>query len=347
MMELRARRVQSAVANCASPLAFLSDRLYLLAMVYGGDPTLAAHWTQHYMRLGVRASNVRLWMDNEGVLGWRSTLQIFLEAGVSLSNVTVLASNWTASKDVNGDKLNMRGKLGMVSRAVNTLPAAAAIMIADSDEFFEFPCDMEDRMYGVGRRIRADTAGTLIPTGVRPATSSDNRTWQSRMFCGWMRERISWTGRVVPLRATPEIATQFPAYCQLRRMLGRGWEPMARTHKVVLFEREVRPMTMQHKANDYKCCSFRNIASSHHTERYPTDGRKSRPEMCSLLGVFPHYVMHEQAMGLLRAKTKLTNSFVTHKYKRLLKWMEMHPAAGSASMFQHSLCNDSLSKPHL
>ena len=314
-------------------------------MVYGGDPMLAAHWAHHYLQIGVPSAQIRLWIDNDAVSGWRKTLEVFVGVGIPASNVTVLASNWTTAKAVSGDKLNMRGKLGMVNRAIDTLPSNAAIMIADSDEFFQFPCDMEDRMQGAGRPVHPQTVGFIAPTKIVPAVQdSSNQSWRSGMFCGNMRERVAANGRVLPLRATPSIAEQFPHYCQLRRMLGRPTEPMTRTHKVVLFEKEVRPLTLQYKSSSYHCCSYRRIASSHHVERW-SNGRQSSPELCSLLGPFPHYMMHQQAMHLLRAKTMLNNAYVTHKYKRLLKFMEMHPSDGDASMQQHWLCNDSISRP--
>ena len=335
--------------SCSSPLAFLSTRLYLLAMFYGGDPMLAAHWIQHYRRVGVLPTNVRLWVDNDGVKNVSTTIRNFVSAGVPPGNVTLLAANWSTDSKVRGDKLNHRGKLGMVNGVIESLPNDAVVIVADSDEFFSFPCDMEDKMTGSGVKVKAD-----------------NKSWPTTLFCGNFQERIAATGRIEPLLASPTIAEQFPYPCSVRRMLGRPGEGMTNTHKVVLFERQVRALTLQHKT-DKHCCGFRKMQNSH-----KVTSPSGKGEACTNLGYFPHYMMHQQAMNLLGTKVKLNNGYgarglavtnpnlvdcmrsassqpcvcfvlaVTTKYKRLLKFMKMHAPSQPNSLRQHWLCNSSI-----
>ena len=325
--------------TCDAPLAFLSRRLFLFSMIYGGDPVLTDHWISHYVRLGVPPSHVRVWIDAEGIDGAQETLGVLRRAGVPRKSTTLLAANWSTEQTVRGDVLNHRGKLGMVNDALEMLPSDAAIIVPDSDEFFSFPCDMEERMQGAGRRMvqtstgRARCLSRSCAARQANATKPTTPALQSGMFCANFIEHIAASNHIELLSETPSIEEQFPVPCALRRLLGKSNDPMGNTHKVTLFELQVRPGTLQwslRRPDPRHSTSFRRLGSSHTVKLRVSTKEvkwwKSQPQLerCSYLGTFPHYYLHKGYMKLLEKKSKLPNSFLAGRYGRLLPWMRHH-----------------------
>ena len=182
---------------------------------------------------------------------------------------------------------------------VTTLPKSHWLIHANVDEFFDFPCDIMQRI-ALGQQL----------------------------FCMCMRDQMASTGRVSPLALEPSIQEQYPLGCYIRPHL-RGANGGVRTiggtntGKIALMLVASSPT------------KGRRVFKSPHSLFFQF-GKEGR---CHTVGHFAHYSMTTQYVEAIRQKLKRFQwaDAVRNDYTRQLAFLEQHALPG-ADLRRHPWC---------
>ena len=159
------------------------DSVHLMSFVYGPSALLNEHFLDHYLRLGVAPSRMRLFLEEGGSSpaeadGTRRTRQALAAARVPRAGIVrVPHGNYS-------DNLMLR----LANEHIATLPPSAYVIRADTDEHFSFPCDMADRLREhdlwcadmIDRMSDDGKVRQLRPLPV-PCVRSDRNAWSFSM----------------------------------------------------------------------------------------------------------------------------------------------------------------------
>ena len=251
-------------------LGFLSDRLYLLTFLSGLEHLLAGHFVRHYVSaVGVPPQHVRAFVHQGNVSGAETqlTARRFTDAGVPSAFVRLLTGVFTEAR-----------RFEAINGEIMALPADAWVIHADVDEFFSYPCGIEQQ---IGQRQGHE------------------------IFCAEMRDALAFDGMVgelPPLVSSfslqpHDLKAAYPHSCYVRQ---HYWRNDARTSapplsKVVLMKAASGAGTR------------RSFVDSHHLAGYRRMGFR-----CRAIGYFDHYTLTAQALRALH-KVKLARG---HQYQR-------------------------------
>eukprot|EP00971_Amphidinium_carterae_P248428 4931860-Amphidinium_carterae.1 len=197
-------------------LQFMSKHLYLWTMVRDTDQLLMEHFLRHYLHLGVNLHN-----QSEVLLHVTGQTEEFLEMMKLMQSF-----NMTRYKTCTyyGSTL----KFTSFNRYILTLPEDAWVLGPDVDEFFQFPCDIQQRI----------TSGAVN-------------------FWGTMAERLGADFTIPALQPSPSILQQYPISCpNLRHHLSLTRGHALVTWKYALLKTRVLGGLMTFRGNHHINITF-------------------------------------------------------------------------------------------
>ena len=153
----------------------VATRTHFFAYLAAGDPELLEHWLMHYERLGILADKGRalIVLDTNATANPDPARQVLTNHHLE----------WTETVAYSSYK-----KTAAVNRLLASLPHDALLVYPDADEFFEYPCDLEERLGSNNGVVFMQSA------------------WRDRVASDWSLARVE---------THAPIAEQFPRVCRL------------------------------------------------------------------------------------------------------------------------------------
>lgn len=294
--------------TCA--LRFLSDRLYLITFVSGLEHVLAGHFVRHYTSsIGVRPPNVRAFVHQGNVSGAETqlTARRFTAAGVPSACVRLLTGVFTEAR-----------RFAAINGEIAALPEGAWVIHADIDEFFVYPCGIEQQI---------------------------SRSQGHEVFCAEMRDALASNGMVGELPPlSHDLKSAYPHSCYVRQHF---WRNNARTStpplsKVVLMKAAhgngmKRSFVDSHHLIGYRRMGFRCRAIGYF-DHYTLTAQALRALQQVKLARGHQYQRDSGARGLYTAVAQ----FLTHhqrKDARSHAWCQPppQPAADNVTVHRNSI----------
>ena len=316
MVSLSATASPKPLPSSSSPscsLANLTSSLHLITFTDDLDGLALNHFLAHYTsaRVGVDLANVHVLIDSRALAGSSDGLQrLQLEVLRTTLRLPRGAMSLVPMHNASGRGGFDRLKLHATNTILSSLPLAAWAIVADVDEFFEYPCTIH-------RTIRKQNRARQPLPG--------------HVFCARMTDRLAASGRIEAMRpAPPSLAAQYPISCTARQELGssrRGHGNFgAGTRKVVLFRVRV-----------HTSAPPRLMLSPHYVSHNISHRRPPMPR-CDWIGDFAHYTLTLQQYERLNRKLNgsdagwASNLHLARQYQNLRRWMRKRlPAAATAA----------------
>ena len=207
------------------PLLFLRESLYLISFLSVTEKMLTPHFLRHYTsRVGIKAEHIRLLLH----LPCRSCHNRTATFLKGLAEYPIHIHSRHDQPDAGGRLDALVGKpqraarlrvrlvnvtyserlrLDLINAEIARLPRDAWVIVADVDEFFQFPCSLELMM----------------------------RTRRDELYCAEMQDRLAMSGQITPIAAYPSLEEQYPLACYLRQ---HYWQhvPQPPLSKIVLMK---------------------------------------------------------------------------------------------------------------
>lgn len=194
----------------ACSLGSLAQRAHLISFQLA-DPVLLGHFLAHYLQaVRVPAAHMHLLLDAESnATLLHACYDVVHRAGLVSSAIRVVA----ASRDAQHGKGFDHHKLNAINAVLRALPAESLAIVADADEFFSYPCDIEHRV----AMARLEVSARLSRSAAGRGYESSQHRKDSYCASAQMVDRLALSGKIELLReAPPSIAEQFPLRCHFR-----------------------------------------------------------------------------------------------------------------------------------
>lgn len=278
------RNVATANSTQACDLAFLANKLYLFSMAPTHDYVLMRHFLNHYKDLGVKLhkhAHIVLHVTEDD--SFRKMQGVLKEFNMWNYHNFEVVDYYHA--DIKKEKINAW---------LHTLPMSAWAIYADDDEFFEYPCHLQDHIKkGEG------------------------------LFWGHMEDRVGPNMTFPDLKQNPSIHEQYPVSCHdLRHAVA----DKASTTKYMLFKVHDNGKVRQFKSSH----SLAMLQGSRTMSEalVQTDMFKLGQD----IGGFPHYMFtglgflrkYQYKAAMYRTDTNVQNK-IFEGYKELLNFTSGAP----------------------